>query len=66
MTGDESICLKLKPLADPRGALGMRVPPGPNSFIFMQFLAKKLQDNRLTRPLWKLALPSEKSCIYHL
>ena len=28
-------------LADPRGAPGMCAPPGgPNSFIFMQFLAK--------------------------
>ena len=28
------------PLADPRGAPGTRAPPGPNSFIFMQFSAK--------------------------
>ena len=33
-------------LADLRGAPGTRAPPGgPNSFIFMQFLAKKLQNN---------------------
>ena len=28
-------------LADPRGAPGMHAPWGPNSFIFMQFSAKK-------------------------
>ena len=34
------------PLADPRGgARDARPPGGPNSFIFMQFLAKKLKNN---------------------
>ena len=30
---------------------------GPNSFIFMQFSAKNLQNNRLAHPLWELAPP---------
>ena len=42
---------KLQPssLADPRRAPGTRAPPpsptGPNSFIFIQFSAKNLQNN---------------------
>ena len=40
MTGDESSCLKLKPLADPRGRQERTPPLGPNSFIFMQFWQK--------------------------
>ena len=40
-------------------------PPGPNSFIFMQFSAKNLQNNRLAHPLWELAQPSGKSWIRH-
>ena len=39
---------KINPLADPRGGeVGARdaSPPGPNYFIFMQFSAKKLQNN---------------------
>ena len=34
-------------------------PRGPNSFILMQFSTKKLQNNRLVHPLWKLAPPLE-------
>ena len=41
---------KINPLADPKGAGGhqgrvLPPSPGPNSFIFMQFSAKKLQNN---------------------
>ena len=36
-----------------KGAPGMGVPGGPNSFIFMQFSAK----NRLAHPLWELVSP---------
>ena len=37
---------KLLPLADLRGGGPRDAPPGgPNSFIFIQFLAKKLQNN---------------------
>ena len=32
---------------------------GPKSLIFMQFLAKKLQNIRLAHPLWELAPPQE-------
>ena len=32
---------------------------GPNSFIFMQFSAKKMENNRLAHPLWELAPPQE-------
>ena len=39
--GMQPICTWEPALADPRGAPGTRAPPGgPNSFIFMQFLAK--------------------------
>ena len=35
-------------IQDEEKAPGTRAPPlGPNSFIFMQFLAEKLQNNRL-------------------
>ena len=40
-------------------------PPSPNSFIFMQFSAKNLQNNRLAHPLWELSPPSGKSWIRH-
>ena len=40
-----------KPVADPRGLQGRVPSPGPNSFIFMQFLAKILQNNRFEHPL---------------
>ena len=46
-------------LGDARDAC---LPGGPNSFIFMQFLAKK---NRLAHSLWELAPPSGKSWIGH-
>ena len=37
---------------------GMRVPsPDPSSFIFIQFSARNLQNNRLAHPLWELAPP---------
>ena len=43
-------------VADPMGARD--APPlGPNSFIFIQFLAKILQKNRLRHPVQKLAFP---------
>ena len=32
----------------------MLTPPSPNSFIFMQFSAKKLQTDRIVHPLWEL------------
>ena len=35
----------------------MRAPSGPNSFIFMQFLAK----NRLVHPLWELVPPPQEN-----
>ena len=37
---------------------------GSNSFIFMQFLAQNLQNNRLAHPLplWELAPPQELHC----
>ena len=38
---------------------GAPSPHGPNSFIFMQFLAKNLQNNRLAHPLWKLVSSQE-------
>ena len=41
------------------------LPWDPNSFIFMQFSEKKLQNNRLAHPLWELASPSRKSWIRH-
>ena len=34
-----------------KGGLQGSTPPGPNSFIFMQFSAKNLQNNRLAHPL---------------
>ena len=40
-------------------------PWGPNSFIFMQFLAKNLQNIRLVYPLWGVGTPSGKSWICH-
>ena len=36
-------------------------PPGPIFFIFMQFSAKKLQNNRLAHPLWELAPPPKEN-----
>ena len=53
-------------LVDPRGVPGMR-PPGrvPNSFIFLQFSAKNLQNNRLAHQLRELAPPLRKSWIRH-
>ena len=49
------------PLIDDRskGAPGKRPPRGPNSFIFMQFLARKLQSNRLAQPFLEL-VPARK------
>ena len=32
---------------------------GPNSFICMQFSAKKLQNYRLAHPLWEFVPPQE-------
>ena len=48
--------LSVDAVADLRGRQG-RVPlnGGPNSFIFMQFSAKKMQNNRLAHPFWELA-----------
>ena len=52
-------------LADPKGgARDVRLPWGLYSFIFMQFSAKKLQNNRLAHPFWKLAPPG-KPWIHH-
>ena len=34
-------------------------PPGPNSFILMQFSAKNMQHVRLAHPLWELVPPQE-------
>ena len=46
-------------MADPRGCQG-RVPPGdPNCLIFIEFSAKKMENNRLPHPLWELAPPQE-------
>ena len=43
-------------VADPVGARD--APPlGPNSFIFIQFLAKILQNNSLRHPVQKLTIP---------
>ena len=64
-TGTKYFCVSCEvyanSVADLRGA---RAPPtsgGPNSFIFMQFSAKK----RLAHPLWQLVPPSGKSWIRH-
>ena len=46
------------------GRQGRALPHGPNSFIFMQFLAKKLKNNRLAHPPLELAL-TRKSWIRH-
>ena len=42
-----------------KGVSGMCAPQGPNSFIFIQFLVKKIAKNRLAHPLWELAPPQE-------
>ena len=40
------------------GSGGGRDPLGPKSFIFMQFSAKNLQNNRLAHPLfWEILDP---------
>ena len=60
-----------KPVADPRGLQGRVPSPGPNSFIFVQFLAKILQNNRFEHPLgiWRpLGNPgsaTEKRSLFH-
>ena len=38
---------------------------GPNFFIFMQFLAKYLQNYRLAHRPWEVTYLSGKSCIRH-
>ena len=43
-------------MADPSGAPGRRTP-GPNSFIFMQFSTKYLQNNRFVQNPGELAPP---------
>ena len=51
-------------LADPMGGtndLNLHLELQILSFS-CSFLAKILQNNRLTHPLWELALPSGKSC----
>ena len=42
---------------------GARDPParGPNSFIFVQFSAQKMRNNRLAHPLWELVHPPMES-----
>ena len=40
-------------------------PWGPNSFIFMQFSTKNLQNIRLVHLLWGVGTPSGKSWICH-
>ena len=63
----ETLKFEWQSLVDPRRALVMCPPLGPNSFIFMQFSVKeKLQNNRLAHPLWELALNTGKSWINHL
>ena len=47
-------------MVDLKGAPGTR-PRGPNSVIFMQFSAKKLQNNRLAHPFWELAHPPREN-----
>ena len=37
------------------------LPRGPNSFIFMQFMTKKLQRNRLAHLFWELAHPPREN-----
>ena len=49
-------------LANPRGNQGR--PLGLNSFIFMQFSAKILQNNRLAQPLWSFREILEPSLLY--
>ena len=44
------------PVADPKGRQGR--PCGPNSFMFMQFWAKILQNNRLAHPFGSWRTPS--------
>ena len=39
---------------------GCAPPSSPNSFIFMEFLSKQLQNNRLAYPLWELATTLKK------
>ena len=46
-------------LADPRGRPGT-YSPSPNSFIFMQFSAKHLQNNKLAHTLWEFGVPIKK------
>ena len=46
------------PLVDPRGRRG-RAPGCPNSFIFMQFSVKNLQNNRLAHALLELVPPQK-------
>ena len=42
-------------------------PPGPNSFILMQFSAKNLQNNRLPQAHWEIVPAiSGKSWICHM
>ena len=57
----------IKSLADPRGALWTLSPSlGPISFIFMQFMAKILSNNRFLAQTQELApLPFGKSWIRH-
>ena len=35
--------------------------PDPSSFIFIQFSARNLQNNRLAHPLWELAPPPKEN-----
>ena len=47
------------------GASGILPRRGPNSFIFMQFSAKDLQNNRASTPTLGVGATSEKSWIRH-
>ena len=49
-------------LEDPKGRQGRVRPRCPNYFIFMQYSAKILQNNRLAHQLWEFP-PSGKSWI---
>ena len=65
--GNIDIICSTNLVVDPKGTLRMVVPSlGQNSFIYIQFLAEILQNNRLAQPRPELASPSGKSWIRHL
>ena len=49
--------IQLATLVDLRGHQERAPPPGPNSFIFMQFSGKIWPNNRLASPSWRQVPP---------